>query len=82
MGVGKEHKLDLEEFFDDIGVSDREVMICKKIIVNSLSIQQLSSRCAKYSCRPASKTFKVTIVPSPRSLPSMAKKRLTKQLRG
>jgi len=40
MGVGKEHKLDLEEFFDDIRVSDREVMIRKKIIVKSLSIQE------------------------------------------
>ena len=40
MGVGKEHKLDLEEFFDDIGVSDRKVIICKKIILKSLSIQE------------------------------------------
>jgi len=40
MGVGNEHKQDQEAFFDDIGVSDREVMICKKIIVNSVSIQQ------------------------------------------
>jgi len=39
-GVGKEQKLDQEEFFDDIGVSDREVMIRKKIIVKSLSIQE------------------------------------------
>jgi len=39
MGGGKEHKLDLEELFDDIGVSDREVIIRKKIIVKSLSIQ-------------------------------------------
>jgi len=40
LGVGTEHKLDLEEFFDDIGVSDREAMIHKKIIVKSLSIQE------------------------------------------
>jgi len=40
MGVGKERKLELEEFLDDIGVSDREVIICKKIIVKSLSIQE------------------------------------------
>jgi hypothetical protein len=38
--VGKEHTLDREEFFDDIRVSDREVTICKKIIVKSLSIQE------------------------------------------
>jgi len=40
MGVGKEHKLDLQECFNDIAVSDREVMFRKKIIVNSLGIQQ------------------------------------------
>jgi hypothetical protein len=40
IGVGKEHKLDIEELFDNIGVSDKEVMIRKKIVVNSLSIQQ------------------------------------------
>jgi len=38
MGVGIEHKQDLEEFIDDIGVSNRDVMICKTIIVKSLSI--------------------------------------------
>jgi hypothetical protein len=38
MGVGKEHRLDLEEFFNDIGVSDIEVLIRKKIIVKSPSI--------------------------------------------
>jgi hypothetical protein len=41
MGVGKEHKLDLEELFNDIGVSNREVMFWQTIIVNSLSIQLL-----------------------------------------
>jgi len=40
MGVGKDHKLDLEAFFNDIRVSDREVMIRMKIIVKSLSIQE------------------------------------------
>jgi len=40
MGMGKEHKLDLEECFNDIGVSDTEVMISKKIIVQSLSMQE------------------------------------------
>jgi len=40
MGVVKEHKLDLEVFFNAIGVSNREVMICKKIIVKSLSMLQ------------------------------------------
>jgi len=40
MGLGKEHKLDLEECFDDMRVSKREVMNRKKIIVKSLSIQE------------------------------------------
>jgi hypothetical protein len=40
MGVGTEHETDLEEFYHDIRVSDREVMILKKIIVKSLSIQE------------------------------------------
>jgi len=40
MGAGKEQKIDLEEFFDNIVVSDREVMIRKKIIVKSLSIHE------------------------------------------
>jgi hypothetical protein len=39
IGVGEDRKLDLQESFDDIGVSDREVMIHKKIIVKSLRIQ-------------------------------------------
>jgi transcriptional regulator with XRE-family HTH domain len=40
MGVRKEHKLDQEEFLDDIGVSNGEVMILMKISVRSLSIRE------------------------------------------
>jgi hypothetical protein len=38
--LGYSAKRDVKEFFGDIGVSDREVMICTMIIVKALSIQE------------------------------------------
>ena len=38
MGVGKEQKMNLEEFFDDVRVSDRDAAIRKKLTVKFLSI--------------------------------------------
>ena len=42
MGVGKEHRLDIETFFDDIQVPEREAAIRKKLTVKFLNIPEHS----------------------------------------
>jgi hypothetical protein len=62
MSVSEEHKLNLEVCVDDIGVSVTQDIYSKTIIVESLSIEELSFHCTKCSPIPASKTIKVTVV--------------------
>ena len=42
MGVGKEYKLDIETFFDDVQVPEHEAAIRKKLTVKFLNIPECS----------------------------------------